>query len=50
MQCIGDDPAAVVDMDENHNVPALAGEDADLAAEAAVQARENALHAASTAC
>jgi len=45
----GDDPAAVVGMDEGCNVPALAGEDADLAAEAAGQARENPLHAATTA-
>jgi len=42
----GDDPAALVGMDENRNVPALAGEDADIAAEAAEQARENVLHAA----
>lgn len=45
----GDDPAALVDMDENQNVPALVGEHADLAAEAAEQARQNAFHAASTA-
>jgi hypothetical protein len=43
----GDDPAALVGIDENRNVPALVGEDADLAAEAAEQARQNALHAAS---
>jgi hypothetical protein len=36
-------------MDENQNVPALVGEHADLAAEAAEQARQNALHAGSTA-
>jgi hypothetical protein len=45
----GDDPAALVGMDENHNVPALTGENASLAAEAAEQARENAMHAASVA-
>ena len=44
---IGDDPAALVGIDENWNVPALVGENADLAAEAAEQARANALHAAS---
>jgi hypothetical protein len=44
-----DDPAALVDMDENQNVPALVGEHADLAAEAAEQARQNALRAGSTA-
>ena len=43
----GDDPAALVGIDENQNVPALVREDADLAAEAAEQARQNALHAAS---
>jgi hypothetical protein len=37
-----DDPAALVGIDENRNVPALAGEDAELAAEAAELARENA--------
>ena len=42
-----DDPAAVVGMDENWNVLALVGENADLAAEAAEQAREDAVHAAS---
>ena len=36
-------------MDENRNVPALTGENAGLAAEAAEQARENAVHAASVA-
>ena len=44
----GDDPAALVGMDENGNVPALVGENADLAAEAAEQAREDAVHAASS--
>ena len=44
----GDDPAALVGMDENQNVPALVGEDADLAAQAAEQARENALNVANT--
>ena len=34
-------------MDENQNVPAYVGENADLAAEDAEQAREAALHAAS---
>ena len=43
----GDDPAAFVGIDENWNVPALVRENADLAAEAAEQARANALHAAS---
>ena len=42
----GDDPAALVGIDENHNVPALTGENAGLvAAEAAEQV--NAIHAAS---
>jgi hypothetical protein len=44
---ITDDPAALVGMDENRNVPALVRENADLAAEAAKQAREDAVHAAS---
>ena len=43
----GDDPAALVGMDENRNVPALVEENADLAADAAEQAREDAVHAAS---
>ena len=43
----GDDPAALVGIDENHDVPALTGDNAGLAAEAADQARENAMHAAS---
>ena len=41
----GDDPAALVGMDENRDVPPLIGENADLAAEAAEQA--NAMHVAS---
>jgi len=43
----GDDPAAVIGIDENHNVPALTGEDADLAAQDAAQAildAENAMN------
>jgi hypothetical protein len=43
----GDDPAALVGIDENRNVPELVGENADLASQAAEQARDNALHAAS---
>jgi hypothetical protein len=43
----GDDPAALVGIDENRNVPALIGENAGLAAEAAEQVQENAIHAAS---
>ena len=43
----GDDPAALGGMDENQNVPAYVGENADLAAEDPEQAREAALHAAS---
>ena len=43
----GDDPAALVGMDENHNVPALNGEDADMAAKSGEQARENAQDIAS---
>ena len=35
-------------MDENRNVPALVGEGADLAAEAAQEARQHALQSAST--
>ena len=42
-----DDPAALVGMDENCNVPALGGENADIATEAAEQARKNGQHAAS---
>jgi hypothetical protein len=42
-----DDPAALVGMNKNQNVPALVEENADLAAEAAEQAREDAVHAAS---
>ena len=37
----GDDPAALVGIDENRNVPALTGGNARLAAEAAEQVREN---------
>jgi CxC5 like cysteine cluster associated with KDZ transposases len=44
----GDDPAALVGIDENRNVPALTGENAGLAAEAAEQVGANAMHAAST--
>ena len=40
-----DDPAAVIGIDENHDVPALTGEDADLAVQDAAQARHNAQHA-----
>ena len=43
----GDDPAALVGIDENRNVPVLVGENAHLAAQAGEQARENALCAAS---
>jgi hypothetical protein len=42
----GDDPAAVLGVDENHEVPALVGEDADLAVQDAEQARLNAQLAA----
>jgi hypothetical protein len=35
----GDDPAALVGVDENRNVPVLTGEDADLAVQDAAQAR-----------
>jgi len=38
----GDDPAALIGVDENHNVPVLTGEDADLAVQYAAQARLNA--------
>ena len=38
----GDDPAAVLGVDENHQVPALVGEGAELAIQDAVQARSNA--------
>jgi CxC5 like cysteine cluster associated with KDZ transposases/CxC6 like cysteine cluster associated with KDZ transposases len=38
----GDDPAALIGVDENCNVPALTGEDADLAVLDAAQARLNA--------
>ena len=38
----GDDPAALIGVDENHNVPVLTGEDADLAVQDAAQARLNA--------
>jgi len=40
-----DDPAAVIGIDENHNVPALTGDNAELAAQEAAQARYNAQHA-----
>src|ERR1700674_3464757 len=42
----GDDPAAVLGVDENHQVPALVGEDAELAIQDAAQARLNARLAA----
>jgi hypothetical protein len=38
----GDDPAALIGIDENHDVPSLTGEDADLAVQDAAQARLNA--------
>jgi len=38
----GDDPAAVLGVDENHQVPALVGEGAELAVQDAAQARLNA--------
>src|SRR6202790_5260245 len=38
----GDDPAAVLGVDENHQVPALVGEGAELAIQDAAQARLNA--------
>ena len=37
-----DDPAAIIGIDENHVVPVLTGEDAELAIEDAAQARDNA--------
>lgn len=46
-QITGDDPAAVVGIDENQNVPALNGPDADLAARDAAQARLDAENAMS---
>src|ERR1700689_4386928 len=42
----GDDPAAVLGVDENHQVPALVGENAELAIQEAAQARLNAQLAA----
>src|SRR6202044_2041890 len=42
----GDDPAAVLGVDENHQVPALVGEGAELAVQDAAQARLNARLAA----
>ena len=42
----GDDPAAVLGVDENHQVPALVGENAELAIQEAAQARLNARLAA----
>jgi hypothetical protein len=42
----GDDPAAVLGVDENHQVPALVGEGAELAVQDAAQARLNAQLAA----
>ena len=41
----GDDPAAIVGIDENHNVPVLTGENAHLAVQDAAQARLNAANA-----
>jgi hypothetical protein len=41
----GDDPAALLGVDENHDVPALEGDDADLAIQDAAQARFNAQNA-----
>jgi hypothetical protein len=38
----GNDPAALIGVDENHDVPSLIGEDADLAVQDAAQARLNA--------
>ena len=43
----GDNPAALVGMDKNWNVPAYVGKNADLTAEDAEQAREAVLNAAS---
>ena len=43
-QITGDDPAAVVGVDENQTVPALTGPDADLAIRDAAQARHDAEH------
>ena len=40
-----DDPAAVIGIDENHVVPVLTGEDAELAVEDAAQIKYNAQHA-----
>ena len=40
-----DDPAAIIGIDENHAIPVLTGEDAELAIEDAAQARDNARHA-----
>jgi hypothetical protein len=40
----GDDPAALVGVDENRDVPVLVGDGADLAAHDAAQARQQALH------
>src|SRR5712672_3591587 len=42
----GDDPAAALGVDENHQVPALVGEGAELAIQDAAQARLNAQLAA----
>ena len=41
-QTAGDDPAALIGVGENRNVPVLTGEDADLAVQDAAQARLNA--------
>ena len=38
----GDDPATLTGVDENHDVPSLTGEDADLAIQDAAEARLNA--------
>jgi len=40
-----DDPAGLLKVDENHEIPALIGEDADLAIQDAAQARFNANNA-----
>jgi hypothetical protein len=44
-QITADDPAALVGVDENRNVPLLQGEDADLAAQDTAQARLDAMNA-----
>src|SRR6202040_2214733 len=44
-QITGDDPAALIGVDENHDVPVLTGENADLAVQDAAQARLDAENA-----